>query len=353
MRIAVVGDGPAGLTFAASMKSSAPGSEVTLWGRPPHADNGFGLVLPARTVEGIAEWDPVVGAAVLDKGVGWSRIDVSYRGSVVTSKGHDYVSIGRRELLDAMQNRCRDLGVDMRVAPPPSLADLRADVDVLVGADGLHSPVRGHWAEDLQPQIAVGRNRFLWTSAPIRLDSFTFYVIESRFGTIILHAYPYRADRSVVIVEVSSGSLTSVANPELIDLVQTVLGAPLDPNSRYWQQFSAVSLQRWHTGNVVVIGDAAHATHFSIGSGTKMAIEDGRTLAQCLAGDPVEQALAAYQARRRPAVTALQDAAAASTRWFERIDQHLHCPPLQFAERLMGRAGRASNCHLIESSRLA
>ena len=335
------------------MKSSAPGCEVQLWGRPPHADNGFGLVLPKRTVDSIANWDPAVGASVADKGVGWSRIDVRYRGSVVTSKGHDYVSIGRRELLTAMRTRCGDLGVDLRWEAPPAMAELAAGVDVLVGADGVHSPIRGQWADGLSPQTTVGRNRFLWTSAPIRLDAFTFYIIESRFGTIILHAYPYRSDRSVVIVEVSSGSLASVANPELIDLVQSVLGAPLDPNSRYWQQFSAVSLQRWHSGNVVMIGDAAHATHFSIGSGTKMAIEDGRALAECLVREPVEQALAAYEAGRRPAVAALQDAAAASSRWFESIDEHLDCPPLQFAERLMSRAGRASDCHLIESSRLA
>lgn len=350
MRVAVVGDGPAGLSFAASMKSLAPEWTIELWGRSPGSDNGFGLVLPSRTVDSIMAWDPDIGSLVAERGVRWSVIDVRYGGAVVSSRGHDYVSIGRRELLNAMQTRCRALGVDLRWEEPAGLDDLAADVDVLVGADGVNSRIRLHWSAKLRPELKVGRNIFLWTSAPTRLDAFSFYIIESRFGTVVLHTYPYELDRSVVIVELSSRSLTSVANPELLDFVQDVLGVPIDSNGPDWQQFSAVSLERWSAGNIVVVGDAAHAAHFSIGSGTKMALDDGRTLAQCLIGAPVDQALATYESSRRPAVAALQEAAAASSQWFERIDDHLWRSPVQFAEQLLGRAGRVADCQLVVSS---
>lgn len=345
MKIAVVGDGPAGLAFALSMRSLQPDWSVQVWGRGSGSDRGYGIVLPARAVGSIESWDPVIGESMAARGVRWSRIDVRYNGATVTSAGHEYLSIERGQLLSAMRSRCVELGVDFRSAQIPSRAELAADVELIVAADGVNSVIRAQCGEELGPDLRTGRNRFLWATAPIRLEAFTFHVFESRFGTVILHVYPYRPDRSVVIIELASDSQAAVG--ELLGEAADALGAPVEAADSDCRRFTAISLARWSTANVTVIGDAAHATHFSIGSGTKMAIDDGRTLAQCLAAAPVARAQAEYESIRRSPVAALQQAAVASSDWLEQIDRHRHCGAEEFANRLLSRAGRPVGGDLV------
>ena len=356
MQIGVVGGGPAGLSFSVFAKSLAPHWNVSVWERDPLPDEGFGIVLPTRAVAQLADWDPVLGAAVRRCGVGWERIDVRRGGTVVSSIGHEYRALRRRGLIDALRRRCLDLGVTLHLAPARRPARLAADLDVLVGADGARSAVRGHWAPAFRPRLVSGRCRFLWMRTQIRLDAFTFHIIESPYGVIALHTYPHSPDLATVIVEMrdevwqalnpaGTGARDTtgrpVLPPALLELLRAPLGVgPFHANGSGWQNFVSVHVDTWTTSNVALLGDAAHAAHFSIGSGTRMAIEDARTLAECLVNEPPPAALRTYERTRRPAVTALQEAAEASRTWFEDLAIQPHEDPVSFAERLLRRAGR-------------
>lgn len=355
MRIGVVGGGPAGLSFGAFVKSLAPHWQVTIWERNSLSATGFGIVLPVRAVDKLAGWDPVLGAAARKCGAGWTRIDVHYQGAVVSSNGHEYRALSRRELIEALRRRCLGLGVTLHLAPAGPPSRLAAEMDVLVGADGTRSAVRAQWAAAFGTRLSSGRCRFLWMWVEARTDAFAFHIIESPCGVVTLHVYPYSTRLATVIVEMRE-DVWRALNPEtadhmsarrpvlslaLLELLRSVLGeGRLHVDGPAWQTFVSVQADSWTTANVVLIGDAAHAAHFSIGSGTKMAIEDARALAECLVSEASPEAMRTYELIRRPAVAALQEAAEASRRWFEDLAVHLCEDPVVFAERLLGRAGR-------------
>lgn len=358
MRVGVVGGGPAGLAVAAWLRARRPDAAVTVWERDPVDGAGFGLVLPRSAVDRLGAADPAVGTVLASAGVGWDRIEVRYRGEVVGSAGHRYRAVSRGALLRALRERCRETGVELLAGPAPDPAMLRAGMDVLVGADGAASAVRRHWTGELAAREELGRCRFLWGWVARDAEAFTFDVLEAAEGVVVLHRYPYAAGRSAVIVEMPEeawrrfgADRAPAALPAALRalLLPALGGAELRVAGAGWRAFRSVHCRHWRTGPVVLVGDAAHAAHFSVGSGTKLALDDAWALAGCLAADPPAAALARYERERRPPVTALATAAAASRRWFETVADQLCPDPLEFARRLLARSGRmdASRLDLV------
>ncbi|MFD7553971.1 bifunctional salicylyl-CoA 5-hydroxylase/oxidoreductase [Streptomyces sp. NPDC059835] len=357
MRVAVVGGGPGGLYTAALL--ARQGHTVELWERGAPDDTfGFGVVLSDETLGGIERADTVVHAALGAEFVRWDDVEIVHRGRLLTSGGHGFAAIGRRRLLEILHERCAGLGVRLRFrTAAPDLRDLSASYDLVVAADGVHSAVREAGAAHHRPSVTPGRCRYIWLAADFAFEAFRFEIAETEHGVMQLHAYPYSADSSTVIVEMRE-EVWRAAGFDLCDETESAArcaktfsealhGRPLRGNRSAWTRFRTVVNEHWSHGNVVLLGDAAHTAHFSIGSGTKLAVEDALALAEAVRAHPdVPTALAAYEAERRPAVASTQRAAAASMRWFEEIEGCVGQPARQFAFNLLTRSRRVTHDNL-------
>ncbi|WP_046779563.1 bifunctional salicylyl-CoA 5-hydroxylase/oxidoreductase [Streptomyces yangpuensis] len=358
LRVAVVGGGPGGLYAAALL--ARRGHTVEVWERNAPDDTfGFGVVLSDETLGGIERADTVVHAALSAEFVRWDDVDVVHRGRLLSSGGHGFAAIGRRRLLEILHERCAGLGVRLRFrTEAPDLTELRASHDLVVAADGVHSAIREADAAHYRPTLTPGRCRYIWLAADFAFEAFRFEIAETEHGAMQLHAYPYAADASTVIVEMRE-EVWRAAGLDLCDEVESAArcakifsealrGRPLHGNRSAWTQFRTVVNEHWSHGNVALVGDAAHTAHFSIGSGTKLAVEDALALAEALdASDgDVPAALTAYEAARRPAVASTQRAAAASSRWFEDLAGYLDQPARQFAFNLLTRSRRVTHDNL-------
>ncbi|HZN20677.1 MAG TPA: bifunctional salicylyl-CoA 5-hydroxylase/oxidoreductase [Micromonosporaceae bacterium] len=372
MRIAVIGGGPGGLYFAALAKQLDPARRITVWERNAPDDTfGFGVVLSDETLGGIEHADPVVYAAMAATFARWDDIDVHLRlgpraagrGSpehVITSGGHGFAAMSRVALLGILQRRCQDLGVELRFATPaPDVDELRTTYDLVVAADGLNSTVRTKYADTFRPSYDVRACRYIWFGTDKVFDAFTFDVRRTEHGVMQVHAYPYDATGSTLIVEMHddvwrrAGFTTADLPPGVSDeaaiahcgeiFADLLDGHRLIGNNSKWISFTTIRCETWRHENVVLLGDAAHTAHFSIGSGTKLAMEDALALAACLAEQPdTRTALAAYEAERRPVVVSTQRAAQASLEWFENLGQYTHQAPPQFAFNLLTRSRRVT-----------
>ncbi|MGW9071467.1 bifunctional salicylyl-CoA 5-hydroxylase/oxidoreductase [Streptomyces yangpuensis] len=358
LRVAVVGGGPGGLYAAALL--ARRGHTVEVWERNAPDDTfGFGVVLSDETLGGIERADTVVHAALSAEFVRWDDVDIVHRGRLLTSGGHGFAAIGRRRLLEILHERCAGLGVRLRFrTEAPDLTELRASHDLVVAADGVHSAIREADAAHYRPTLTPGRCRYIWLAADFAFEAFRFEIAETEHGVMQLHAYPYAADASTVIVEMRE-EVWRAAGLDLCDedesaarcakiFSEALRGRPLHGNRSAWTQFRTVVNEHWSHGNVALVGDAAHTAHFSIGSGTKLAVEDALALAEALDatdGD-VPAALTAYEAARRPAVASTQRAAAASSRWFEDLAGYLDQPARQFAFNLLTRSRRVTHDNL-------
>ncbi|MGW5422048.1 bifunctional salicylyl-CoA 5-hydroxylase/oxidoreductase [Streptomyces sp. NPDC003943] len=365
LRIAVIGGGPGGLYAAALLKRGDPAREVTVWERNAPTDTfGFGVVLSDETLGGIESADPVVHAALRKELVHWDDVEIAHRGHLHTSTGHGFAALGRRRLLELLQARCTDLGVRLRFrTEAPPAARLAATHDLVVAADGVHSRTREERADVYRPTITTHRCRYIWLATDFALDAFRFEIAETEYGVMQLHAYPYSADSSTVIVEMREEVWRAAGFDELGDgaeaqnesaarcakiFAEALKGRGLRSNNSAWTAFRTVVNARWSHGSTVLLGDAAHTAHFSIGSGTKLAVEDAVALAAHVDARPgrLTEALAAYEAERRPVVESTQRAAAASLRWFEEIAGQLDRPPKQFAFNLLTRSRRVTHDNL-------
>ena len=303
MRVAVVGGGPAGLYLAILLKRADASHEVVVYERNrPDDTYGFGVVFSDATMEGLAAADPEVFARLADRFHHWDDIDVHYRGRVLSSTGHGFSGLERSALLEVLAGRARELGVDLRAESEVRDPTEHGGADVLVGADGIHSAVRERWRDDFGPAIDWRPNKFVWMGTTRPFDAFTFDFVRDEHGLWRLHAYRYSADRSTFIVEATNETLarSGLADaPEEATLAycerlfaERLEGHRLVANRSIWRSFPTLTCARWSRGNVVLIGDAAHTAHFSVGSGTKLAMEDGIGLAGALAREPdVEAAL--------------------------------------------------------------
>lgn len=359
LRVAVVGGGPGGLYAAALLKRLDPARSVTVWERNAPDDTfGFGVVLSDETLGGIEQADPAVHSALQAEFVRWDDIDIVHRGTTLTSGGHGFAALGRRRLLEILHERCRSLGVRIRFrteAPPP--AELAATHDLVVAADGVHSATRRAHADVFAPRITTHRCRYIWLSAPFAFDAFRFEIAETEHGVMQLHGYPYGPAASTVIVEMreevwQAAGLDRCDERESTERCAKIFagalgGRPLTGNNSAWTAFRTVVNERWSHGNTVLIGDAAHTAHFSIGSGTKLAVEDALALAANIEEQPdLPSALEAYESERRPVVASTQRAAGASLEWFEQLDMYLGQPPRQFAFNLLTRSRRVTHGNL-------
>ncbi|MFF8101295.1 bifunctional salicylyl-CoA 5-hydroxylase/oxidoreductase [Streptomyces sp. NPDC016640] len=358
-RIAVIGGGPAGLYAAALLKRLDPARDITVWERNAPDDTfGFGVVLSDETLGGIEHADPVVHAALQRDFVRWDDIHIVHRGVRHTSGGHGFAALGRHRLLEILHERCRSLGVELRFrAQAPDAALLARTHDLVVAADGVHSTTRRAFADVFRPRITAHRCRYIWLAAGVAFDAFRFETAETRHGVMQLHGYPYAADASTVIVEMRE-EVWRAAGFDAMDgtesagrcariFADALGGRPLKSGDSAWTTFRTVVNGRWSYGNVVLLGDAAHTAHFSIGSGTKLAVEDALALAACLREQPsLRDALTAYETERRPVVASTQRAARASLEWFEDLPLYLGRPPRQFAFNLLTRSRRVTHGNL-------
>lgn len=361
MRIACIGAGPAGLYFAALTRQLDATHDITVYERNAPGDTfGFGVVLSDETLGGIEHADPRVYERLTTEFARWDDIDVHFDGTVITSGGHGFAAIGRHTLLQILRARCAELGVRVhtRTEAPPA-AELAAEYDLVVAADGANSATRTAHADAFGTTLEPRSNRFMWLGTDLVFDAFNFHVLRTPHGIMQLHCYPYATDASTFLVEMAEdvweaagfvdrdlapgeSDLDAISRCE--KLFADVLGPHrLRPNNSRWQRFTTVRNRTWHHGNVVLLGDAAHTAHFSIGSGTKLAMEDALALAARLHEHPdLPSALDAYEDERRAVVTSTQRAAQASLEWFEDIHRHVDADPLPFAFDLLTRSRRVT-----------
>jgi anthraniloyl-CoA monooxygenase len=365
MRIAVVGGGPAGLYFSILMRRVAPDAEITVFERNRAQDAfGFGVVFSDETLTVFEHADPLSYREITAGFTRWSDIDIHHRGLRTRSGGHGFSALGRRELLGILQRRAASLGVEIRFqAEAPALEEL-AGFDLVVGADGAASAVRTARAAEFQPSLDTRHCRYMWMGTDLVYDAFKFFIKETADGVYQAHAYPYDGQMSTFIVEMgeetwrasglehtSSGALApGVSDEASVEFCRELFadaleGHALVANNSKWLRFVTVRNARWHSGNVVLLGDAAHTAHFSIGSGTKLAMEDAVALAwsfKTRGVDDVGRVLAEYEAERRPVVESTQRAAQASLEWFEGVGRYVAQDRLQFAFNLLTRSRRVT-----------
>lgn len=361
MRIAIAGGGPAGLYFAILMRKVKPDCEITVFERNAPTDAfGFGVVFSDETLAVFEHADPESYSAITEQFTRWTDIDIHHRGVVTTSRGHGFSALGRRALLRILQERARQLGVELRFCcETPPLAELEG-ADLIVGADGAWSAMRSALAAELIPSLDTRHCRYMWLGTDLVWRAFKFFIAETEYGVFQAHAYPYDEGMSTFIVECNEHvwRAAGLDAPNLPPGESDVTGVEfcaqlfadaleghrLVANNSKWIKFVTVRNRRWSADNAVLLGDAAHTAHFSIGSGTKLAMEDAAALAWAfrLQGDDVRAATAAYERERRPVVESTQRAAQASLEWFEGIGRYVGQERTQFAFNLLTRSRRVT-----------
>jgi anthraniloyl-CoA monooxygenase len=366
MKIACIGGGPAGLYFAISMKLRDPGHEVEIFERnAPGVTFGWGVVFSDQTVDNLTANDRPSAAIIAAEFAHWDDIDVHIRGETITSGGHGFIGIGRKRLLEILQDRARELGVVLRFNAECDPADAKwRDYDLVIASDGANSRFRDAQADAFGVDIDVRANKFVWLGTSKVFDAFTFAFEETPHGWVWAHAYRFAPDASTFIVECSEKTWRGLGFDRM-DQVQSIAaceglfgkyldGHALQSNATHlvgsaaWLNFRRIKCERWSSGNVILLGDAAHTAHFSIGSGTKLALEDAIKLAEVLnrPGLSLEAAMDEYVAERNLEVLKLQNSARNSTEWFETLGRYLHFEPLQFAYSLLTRSQRISHENL-------
>jgi anthraniloyl-CoA monooxygenase len=364
MRIVCIGGGPAGLYFAILMKLRDPAHRVTVIERNRSDDTfGWGVVFSDETLRNLKGGDPITERRISDSFAHWDDIDIHIKGRTIRSGGHGFCGIERRHLLNILQDRAAALGVELEFGREVTDIAEFAGADVIVAADGINSQIRTRHADHFQPSIDVRSNRFAWLGTHKLFEAFTFVFVDTEWGWFQAHAYRFNADTSTFIVETQeqtwrAAGLDRMEVPESVAFCERLFapwldGNPLLTNMRHLRgsqfiNFNRVSNETWTRGNLVLMGDAAHTAHFSIGSGTKLALEDAIGLAQCIGrhGTDINAALAAYETERRIEVLKLQSAARNSMEWFENVPRYAHLEPEQFAYSLLTRSQRISHENL-------
>jgi anthraniloyl-CoA monooxygenase len=355
VRILVVGGGPAGLYFAILMKTARPESEIHVVERNRPDDTfGFGVVFSDATIADVESADADTYARITDHFVRWDDIEVHYAGDIVRSTGHGFSGMSRRTLLAVLQARAREVGVDLSFETELASLDSFSDYDLVVGADGVNSFVRAELTERFEPRVDWRPNRFVWLGTTRPFPAFTFYFRENDHGLWRVHAYQYEPGHSTFIVECTeetwrNAGMDGFSEQETLAycaelFAEELEGHELTTNRSVWRSFPTIRCRRWSDGNVVLIGDAAHTAHFSVGSGTRLGMLDAIALREALlSGADVSEALDAYEKERRPAVESLQRAAQASLEWFEAVERYTELDPLQFSFTLLTRSLRITH----------
>lgn len=371
MNIVCIGGGPAGLYFSLLMKKQNPSHQITVVERNrPYDTFGWGVVFSDQTLGNLMNADEPTARGILQSFNHWDDIDVFFKGEKVTSGGHGFCGIGRKRLLNILQQRCEELGVSLvfetEVLDDQDIA-ARYGADLVIASDGLNSRTRARYADSYQPQIEPRQCRFVWLGTRKKFDAFTFAFKQTEHGWFQAHIYQYDADTSTFIIETPesvwrAAGLEDMEPEQALAYCEQLFADQLDGHklmsnsahlrgSAMWIKFPRIVCGKWVHWHgavpVVLMGDAAHSAHYSIGSGTKLALEDAIELARCFgAHGDAAGALAAYESLRAVEVVKLQSAARNSMEWFENVDRYTSMEAPQFAYSMLTRSQRLSHENL-------
>ena len=359
MRIAVLGGGPAGLYFSYLWKRHHPESLVTLFEQnPANATFGFGVVFSDRAMDFIRDDDPETAAAITASMETWSDLTLVHRGEAIPIDGVGFSAIGRLELLLLLQQRARGVGVELNFDTRVASVEQLQDYDLIVGADGINSLVRRSYEGDFGSSLSYLDTKFAWFGTTQRFEALTQTFVETEYGAFNAHHYRYSPTMSTFIVECDRSTwleagldrLSAEEGKALCERVfaQTLDQHPLVSNKSAWRNFPWLWNDRWAVKNRVLVGDALHTAHYSIGSGTRLAMEDVIALRKALEEHPgaLSNALARYEAERKPIVEKLFQASRTSAAWYRGFSNHMRLSPLDFAYSYITRSGRVDAVRL-------
>ena len=355
MKINVIGGGPAGLYFAILMKKGDASHQIRIYERNGPDDTfGWGVVFSGKTLANLRAADETSHAEITKQFAAWDNVDVVHRNDKVSIHGNSFSGIARLQLLKILQRRAEELGVEIEFHKEiHNIEELRSNCDLLLAADGVNSTVRLNYVEQLQPELDLRTNRYIWYGTDQLFHGLTLTFRENNAGVFAAHSYKFNPTTSTFIVECDPHTWDKAGFEQISDedtraylgevFAQDLQGHKLLSNNSKWINFLLVKNKNWFFENVVLIGDALHTAHFSIGSGTKLAMEDAIALAESFQqGTNVSEALTHFTETRRPVILDYQAAAYESMLWFENAAQYMHLSPLELAFSVMTRSGRVS-----------
>lgn len=358
MKISIIGGGPSGLYFAILMKKARPNAEITIYERNgPNDTFGWGVVFSDKTLTYLQENDEPTFLAITNSFAAWDNVDIVHRSEKITIRGNKFTGIARLKMLNILQARCEELGVRIEFYTEVTDETQFSDSDLIVGADGVNSRVRYQYRDHFQPDLSLRHNRYIWFGTRQLFHGLALTIRQNEHGVFAAHSYKFNDTTSTFIVECDEATWQAAGMPARSDedarhylegvFEQDLGDHELLSNNSKWINFLLVKNRHWYHDNIVLLGDALHTAHFSIGSGTKLALEDSIALYRSIEEtSTIPQALERFEEVRKPVIEEYQAAAYESLLWFENMKDYVHLEPIQLAYKLMTRSKRITHENL-------